>query len=739
MSGIQHIKNEISLAFQAFIAGQRENILLWIPVFLGVGAALYFGLKTEPSAWAVGGALSGCIFFYAAMFRRYSRYPDSVAGFFALVIAGCMLCCAVGFAVAQIKTEWVKTPMLTHETRPVMVTGTIDTLEEQEGKKGTLIYLEDLAIDRWPADKIPDHIRLTVRTDMRAGSGDRVQVLAKLTPLSPPVAPDAYDFSRHYYFEGIGALGYALSDVTVIQPSERSAFHLENIRTKISGIIKAVVPERQAGIVSALMTGERAAIFDEDWRALRISGLAHIISISGLHVAMVAAPVFFLVRLCLVMIPFIALRWPVKKIAAGAALCVCCLYVGLVVPSVPTTRSLLMTGVALVAIMLDRSPFSLRLVAFSAILVLVFWPESIWSVSFQMSFAAVTALVAVAEASRPLVTRLYRDGGWVTRGALFVAGTILTSVVASVSTAVYSLYHFQQVASYSVLANTLAVPVSGVIIMPMMMVSYVLMPFGAADWSLRLMGIGVDCLLQIARWTENLAGSVITTPATPQVFMIGITLAGIILILFRGREKIAAFVPVGIALLSLGLATSPDILVSGDGDVLAVHDRRQVYVSSLYKDKFAVETWGKRWNVAEADMHPFPKEGAVALAAGGHISCDPSVCRVEAGGMKLSFGTRLYELQQDCAWADIMVSPAYLPRHFCGDKPVQVFGHYNFQKNGALAIRSGKPPKMTTVADGIGERPWRQVQHKDEKEKDLHFVRQPQPTPMTSLDNNGDG
>src|SRR3989338_2320638 len=400
---------------EEFLSGQRENLLVWIPVFLGLGSALYFGLLYEPSVPTVCGLLAGLVFLCASMFRLYHREPNSFLLLSSFILSACLLCMSIGFGAAKLKTDLVDTIMIDRETRPVMVSAIVDHREEQEGNKGTLLFLSGVKIEGWDADKTPAKIRITARQKNDAAAGDRVEFLAKLTPLSPPVAPQAYDFARHYYFEGIGALGFTLSKVTVTDRADVGLINLENLRTSISNHIQTVVPEREAGIASALMTGERAAIADEDWNALRASGLSHIISISGLHVAMVAAPVFFLVRLFLAMIPFVALRYPTKKIAAGAALLVCCLYVGLVVPSVPTTRSLLMTGGALIAIMLDRSPFSLRLVGVSAILVLLASPESIWSVSFQMSFAAVAALVAMAEAMRPYATQFYTDAGWVKR------------------------------------------------------------------------------------------------------------------------------------------------------------------------------------------------------------------------------------------------------------------------------------------------------------------------------------
>lgn len=694
--------------FQDFLASQRENLLVWVPIFLGIGAALYFGLTNEPSFFTTSGLLGGCIALFLSLYRLYHRRGDSLAVLTSLILAGCLLCMATGFTAAQIKTDIVATPMLNRETRPVMVTGILDHREDQEGKKGTLLFLSNVHIDKWDATKTPVKIRVTSKQKTDAKAGDKVQFLAKLTPLSPPVAPGAYDFARHYYFESIGALGYTLSPVTVLEQSDAGIINLENIRTSISNHIKTVVSEREAGIVAALMTGERAAIADEDWDALRASGLAHIISISGLHVAMVAAPVFFVVRLMLAMIPFVALRYPIKKIAAAVALVVCCLYVGLVVPSVPTTRALLMTGVALIAIMLDRSPFSLRLVAFSAILVLLVAPESIWSVSFQMSFAAVTALVAMAEGLRPYVSGLYADAGWFKKSLLFVVGTLLTSLVASIATAPYSLYHFQQLASYSVLANALSVPISGLMIMPMVIISFALLPFGAADWSLKIMGLGVDWLLDIARWTQGLAGAVLTTSSMPDLFMVMMTVSGLVLILLQGRGRLLAVLPLVVALIAIVTTKTPDVLVSNDGAVMAVRAGHQVYVSNIRKNKFVTETWLKRWNKSAADVVLFPKQSTVELDGGGSISCDPAACRIIVGSTRISFGTRHYELKQDCAWANILVSDKRLPRNFCAPYDVQVFGYYNFKDKGALSIDTTKGGvRIEQTNDNQGIRPWK--------------------------------
>lgn len=699
------MKFDLFSTIESFLADQREHILLWIPVFMAVGSALFFSFMREPSPWVVAGGFSGATFLCAAAFRLYAWRHD-VGALLLFVVAWVLWLVMSGFTLATIKTDSIATPMITRETRPVMINATLDHREEQEGKKGTLLFLSDVTIEKWDKEKTPTRIRLTTRKETMVKSGDTIKVLAKLSPLSPPVAPDSYDFARHYFYDSIGALGFVLSDVVILSEPPLDIFHLESLRTHIAEKIKSVVPERQAGIVAALMTGERAAIFDEDWDALRASGLAHIISISGLHVAMVAAPVFFLVRFFLALFPFIVLRYPIKKIAAGVAMLVCCLYVGLVVPSVPTTRALLMTGIGLLAIMLDRSPFSLRLVAFSAILVLIFAPESIWSVSFQMSFAAVTALVAVAEAMTPVMRHLYADAGWFRKTVLFFCGIIMTSLVASVATAPYSIYHFQQIASYSVLANALSTPLSGLIIMPMVIVSFLLMPFGAADWSLKLLGWGVEGLLDIARWTQGLSGSVLTLPALPTLAMVMITVAGIAVILLHRRTKYSALVPLCIAILSVVTAKQPDILVNQDGSMMAIRDGHTVYVSSLRKDKFSLETWLKRWNILEEHVQPFPKQGQVVFTKGGFIACDSALCRIEIQNKKIAFGHKYYELQQDCAWADMLVTELRLPHDFCGAKDIRIFDHYYFKAHGAASFRLDKGIDMRSVRRDGEHRVW---------------------------------
>lgn len=688
------------------LGGQREALLLWIPVFLGLGSALYFDLAAEPSFTVTGAGLSASVSFWLAMLWRFHRRDEPEKWFLPFLLASILFWTVLGASAAQLGTYLVKAPVLVHETRPVLLEGVVIHREAKEDAKGWLFILDDVVIEKWQPEETPRKVRLTFRTKIEADLGERVRVLAKLHPPSPPVMPGAFDFQRFYFFQGIGALGFALSEAEILaRPEEERHFFLERLRMKISQEINQKVPESVAGIVSALMTGERAAIAEEDWKALRLSGLAHIISISGLHVAMVATPFFFLVRLFLSTIPYIALRWPIKKIAAFVALIACLLYVALVVPSVPTYRAMLMTGIALLAIMLDRSPFSMRMVAFAAGVVLLVFPESIWSASFQMSFGAVVALVALADFMRPYWLAWNRDSGVLRRIILYVVGALSTTLVASFATAPFAAYHFQQVAVYSVLANGLAIPLSSLIIMPMLIVSFLLMPFGYADWPLQIMGHGVEWMLVIARGVASLPGAALNLPAIPFSSLVLFSVAALIAFLFEGRLRRLAVFPLVLALLLVGVSSlrdSPDLIVSSEANLLLVRSGDDLALSSARTGKFEAETWLRRLGYGPA-FKPlyFPREGQLKIGKTAVVACDGEACRIETGGKKIVFGKSAYALAADCAWADLVITPIYFAAPSCS--PEKVYDLRRLRKTGAFSLVRGQ---ITTVEETRGHRPW---------------------------------
>ncbi len=683
-----------------WLGSQKDNLILWIPVFLGIGSAVYFSLLFEPIK-----LLSG--FFWGvslvALLLVFVHRAEIKFIWFFLILA--VFLSVSGFGLAQLKTNIVHTPLLSKETRPLIAEGRVAHTEILDGRKGTLVILDDVKLENFEAKDTPKKIRLTSKLRVRFNLGERVQMLVKLTPPSMPVMPGAYDFRRHYYFDGIGAMGFILKKPVVITapPENDMSLFLERLRKTMGEYIKALLPSRISGIVTALVTGERAAIQEEDWDALRVSGLAHIISISGLHVVLIATPIFFFVRLFLAAIPRLALRYPIKKIAAVVALIGCSLYVVLVMPAVPTYRALLMTGIGLIAIMIDRSPFSLRLVSFAAIIVLLFAPESIWSASFQLSFAAVISLILSAEWTREYWSKWRNNASHVRKFLIYLAGSIFTTLVVSIITAPLAAYHFQQIPIYSVVANALIIPLSAIIIMPMTIATFLLWPFAAQDIALKIMGYGIEWMLAIAHGISSLPEASWNIAAWPISAMVCFVFAGLSLYLLHGRTRWISAIGVAAGSVFIFFYQPPSILISQSGGLMMIRDGDKIYLSSSMKDKFFAENWVKRLGLEEGSALLFPREGQVLLS-GGSITCGEGQCRIIRDGKKITFGNDYYALKTDCDWADIIVTPTAFRDRNC---KARINNKFTLMDSGTVEI--AEDGSVKTVAYSLGKKPWSPV------------------------------
>lgn len=574
--------------------------MVMIPVCLGLGIALYFSWPTEPSLIR---PLLLALVFGACAGLSASIDRTGQAGFLvAALIFAALFWGAVGFAAAKIRAVTVAAPMIEAPLGPTSITGRITALEHLEGRQGARLILSDLTIRDLTPATTPKTIRLNLRKGGRdLNLGDYIRVLAKIEPASPPTTPDGFDFRRHAYFKQIGGYGYVLGTPKVIEPQALGLLSaeatanaddpgaldgmrpsaqgrgsisdfFENTRNAITARVNDTLPPERAGMVAALLTGERAAINEQDWQALRDSGLAHLLAISGANVDMVALIVFFVARLIMAAFPMFTERHPIKKYAAVIAFFAALFYVLLILPSTPTLRALLMVTIVLLAVLLDRSPISLRLVCASAVIILLIQPEQLLSPSFQLSFAAVTALVAVFEIAAPYLKRMHRDATAVKRLLMYIIGVCATTVIATIATAPISLYHFQTLALYGVIANAVAVPIMTFLIMPLAILSYPLMMIGMDASTLWIIGVLCDFILDIAHATAQLPGARFTPPAVPFVAFAFIIVAGLMACLLVGRLRALAVLPLLAAVVVVAVYPRPSAAVLADGRVIMTRD-----------------------------------------------------------------------------------------------------------------------------------------------------------------------
>jgi competence protein ComEC len=463
------------------------------------------------------------------------------------------------------------------------------------------------------------------------------------------------------------------------------------------------LPDARGALAAALMTGERGAIPESVIQAMRDSGLAHLLAISGLHMGLVAGLLFFALRALMALVPALALRQPIKKWAAAVAVCGAFAYLCLVGAPVPTQRAFLMVSIVLLAVILDRSALSLRLVAWAAFAVLLIAPESLLSASFQMSFAAVTALVAGYEALGARGRRAVAEHGPAARLALYLGGVALTSVIAIAATAPFAVYHFNRLAWYGLAANLVAVPLTGFWIMPWALLAFALLPFGLEALALTPMGWGLGAVIAVAETIAGLPGAVQPVRALPAAGLLLVVAGGLWLCLWWRPWRLAGPVLILAGLSGAALVTPPDLLASGDGRLLAVRGADgALWLSSVRRARFTAETWLRRAGLAEAEA--WPRDATAA--AGGALSCDPLGCIYRAKGQVVALALDGRALDEDCRNATVLISLEPLSRRACPG-PRVLIDRFDLWRGGSHALwLSPAGPRVETVAAARGRRPW---------------------------------
>lgn len=677
---------------------QRFN---WLPVLIGVGIGCYFALPVEPPPFAAVLALLPLIVYLAA---RALDAPQII-----VVTAGAIAAVAIGFALAIVRTQALSTVMLREETRVVDVSGQILSAEPVE-KNRTRVVLDSVAVDPSPNGAMPSRVRVSIANapdDLRPG--EWINVRAVLRPLPPPVEPGSYDFARTLWFDGIGAVGFSMGEPERIAPAGRDGWTesfsmwMASVRQMTSDRIRAQLDERTGPIAAAFLTGERALISEEDQQAMRDSSLAHLLSISGLHMALAGFGFLAALRFIFAFIPAIALNYPVKKWAAVAALFASFGYLLLSGASIPAVRSFIMIAIAFVSIIVDRPPISLRVVALSALAILIVMPESWIDPSFQMSFAAVVGLVSAFEwwqsrkgpADIPPTTV-------VGRGFRIVGATAATSLVAGLATAPFAAYHFNRFANYGIAANLLAMPVVSFVIMPAGVLALLLMPLGLDGLPLQVMGWGIGVMLDIAHWVANWPGASWRVATIPSIALILTVAGGLWIALWQ-----AAWRTLGTALIAVGFVASffggaPDLIIAGDGRNFAVRGGDgQLYLLSARRGVFGAEQWLKR----DAD----PREVKEARGGDDILACDAAGCTARINGRedrRMLYALTPEALHDGCDGTAVLIDLTRGWHQPCGSPRLRISSKM-LRQEGAIAVSlSNESIDWTSVARERGTRPW---------------------------------
>jgi len=679
------------------LAAEQERWFAWTVAGLVAGATLYFEWSSEVSIWFAAGVGGGGL---AVAFAGLTR-TNVILRFACAVLAAA----ALGFFAAKMRTETVAAPIIHRDIGPMWIDGRIESVAEQGNGRARLVMMPT-RMGR-TAEHLPRRLRLSLRADKTPAAmapGTWYSVLAMVKPPPEPALPHGYDFARWAYFSGIGGVGFVLGTPKPVAAASGETYWqsftaaVERLRLSMTARIRAALPGPEGPIAAALITGERGPITDEDTAAYRDSGLQHVLSISGLHMALAGLGIFWALRALLALWPRIALTQPIKKWAAIAALASSTFYLLISGASAPPVRSYIMLSCMLLAVLADRPALSMRAVALSALIIVAIEPESVVEPGFQMSFAAIIGLIALAEwqARRPR-EEVPTKGFWrIARAARkYVVGVVAASVIAGVATAPFAIFHFNRAVGYSLLSNLLALPVVGAVIMPAAAVAVVLMPFGLEYWPLQAMGWGVRVMTDIAYWVASLPGAVSLVPAWPASALGLIVLGGLWIGLWQRSWRWLGAVPVAVGLALAFTAVAPDLIVARDAHSAAMRGADGALFILGKPDDYSAEQWLRR----DGDT----RDPAAAETAD---RCDEWGCTARsANGRTIALSLRAGALIDDCKRADVVISAVPI-RQPCPRARTTV-DRIDVARGGAMALWLGKgETRRETVAEVRGKRPW---------------------------------
>jgi competence protein ComEC len=681
---------------------QADRWSLWLPVALGAGSAIYFGLRREPLPWVAVLALGAAVAMAGPLRGRAgARW---LAALFMFVAAG-----LAGFGLAKVREMRVKAPVASASPRPQVVQAwVVDIASPGEG--GRRLLLAPIRIGDWPASETPIRIRVTLKDGSRLPApGEAIRILAVINAPPPPATPGAYDFARDAYFESIGGVGFALGDPrrTEADPPPwrlRLTLRLNALRWALAQRIVDTLGPETGGLAAAMTTGHEAYVPRAQVDDLRAAGLAHIISISGLHMAIVGGFAFAMARLLIALWPWLALRIPGKKAAAVTGLAAVLGYLALSGAPPPAERAAITAVVAFAAILVDRQAISLHSLAIAALAILVLQPEAVTEPGFQMSFAATAALVALAEAwprpvkeiNTPWPIRFVQAAG------VWIAASIAASFIAGMATGPFAMQHFNRVSTWGLGANLAVAPISSFIMMPALALGAALTPFGLGELPLRAAGFAIGLMTDIAHLAANAPHATLSIASAPAWTLPAAFLGILWLCLWKGPLRLLGL-PLALAVSLTPRPPAPDAWVAADGAAVAVRAGKQAILFRPDVKLFGAEFWSRRRGLA------IPEAGEAARDEA--FDCDAWSCAPRPGSPALAAAWNLRRplkagrLEVICRHAEVLVLRGDLDPGVCPG--ALVLNAQDFAHGGAAELyRTPNGWRVVWAQDLRGRRPW---------------------------------
>jgi competence protein ComEC len=657
-------RKQLALA-ELWLEAERDQIGLWLPVALGAGIVAWM-LIPNAYGWVGFILLALAVAGFGRTFASSKRIGQMCLWGGAAAALGC--------ALIWWKADVVSAPIL---SRPVItiVEGNIEQVETMAARSQIRIIITQNA-----NAGLPKRIRITVRDtllkipniaglalaqpDLNMVAGQKIRVRARLMPPPQASLPGGYNFAQRAWFDRISAVGSALSQPEILKSTQQE----QKLRDRLAAHIQTRLGAQQAGIAIALAAGDQGAIADADADAMRQSGLAHLLSISGLHVTAIVGAAMFLCLRLFSLSPVLATRLPLVLVAAGAGAIAGIGYTWISGAQVPTVRSCVAAVLVLIALGIGRDALTMRLLAVGAIIILLLKPDALFGPSFQLSFAAIAAIMAIHSHSPVKRFLQRRDEGMLHRSTRALAGLLITGLAVEIALMPIALFHFHKTGIYGAAANLVAIPLTTFVIMPLEGAALVLdgmwpaAHLGTPFWW--LCDHAISLLLGMAHKVADTPGSVAMVPYMG-VWSYGLMICGgLWLLLWQSRARIWGAVPIIIGVILIGFAPKYDLFITADGRHVATHLPSGEYAMLRERSGEFVRDMMGEASGTDAEMQ----------AIGRHkgAKCSPDFCvwsiRSSTGRTISVMASRSNEkpvwsdIVAACAKTDIVISDRWLPR-----------------------------------------------------------------------------
>jgi competence protein ComEC len=575
---------------------------VWIPVIFGLGVSLGYYL----TFWSFFAIISISIII-AIILRN-----NNIIYILLIVVLG-------NFSFA-VKTYNNRTNLLNHEVITYIKGNITEIIPADYGYK---IALNNVRSKKYP--NLSKKVKLTVRTKLNGAKiGDLISVLAKLYQLPDAVIPSGYSYMEKASYEGIGELGFSLGGFEIRENGKNSfSNYINNLRLKIGQRILEVAGAGVGHIISALTIGEYSGINRGLLNNIRASGLAHLLAVSGMHVSLVAGICFLFIRSLICFVPNIALRYDSKKIAALFTIIGTLIYLFISGAKVAAIRAFIMCLFFLAALLLDRNITPIRSVAFAALAILIVQPEVLFSPSFQMSFAAVVGLISCYQIISKKLSFAFFYRNIFTKFLFYFMGIIISSFIAGFATMPYSMYHFNQIANYGIIANLVAIPITSFLLMPLVVINFILFPFGLDYYSLKLTAMATKPIIFIANYTSSLSYALISPPHMSAIVIAMITLGGLWFLIWQERWRYLGIIPIILAIFIMKYQKLPDIMIDAQKFGYVIYSNDKLYMGNKIP-KYTKDNWQRYFGVQQ--IHKISESD---------LLCDENICKVDVNGKKI--------------------------------------------------------------------------------------------------------